>query len=92
MTESNIPMYDIIFRFGWETKSVHTIFMYILTYLSNDMRCGKILSHWFFNQSNEIYGGTPPTLDNIKTEPDLANLFVNYFFCPQNTTHTKNKV
>ena len=40
------------------------------------MRCGKTLSRWFFNQSNYIYGGVPPTIDNIKTELDL----VNYFF------------
>ena len=44
------------------------------------MRCGKTLAHWLFKQSNEIYGGTPPSLDNIKTEPELVELFVDALF------------
>ena len=41
------------------------------------MRCEKTVAHWFFKQSNEIHGGVPPTLDNIKIEADFVNLFVN---------------
>ena len=67
MGESNIPMHALIFRCGWETNNIHTIFSYLFTSLSNDMRCGKTLAHWLFKQLNEIYGGTPPSLDNIKT-------------------------
>ena len=37
------------------------------------MRYVHTPDHWFFNQSNEIYGGVPPTLDNIKIVPDLVN-------------------
>ena len=70
----------LIFQCGWETKSLYTIFKYIFTCLSNDLRCGKTLSHWFFNKSNEIHGGVLPTLEDIKTEPDLVNLFVNSLF------------
>ena len=44
------------------------------------MRCGKTLAHWLFKQSNEIYGGTPPSLDNIKTGPESVKLFVNALF------------
>ena len=52
------------------------------------MICGKTLAHWFFNQSNEIYGGFPTTLDNIKTEPDFMNFFVSYlFFHKTHITH-----
>ena len=43
----------------WEINSLYTIFSYILTSLSNDMRCGKTLYHWFFKKSNYIYGGRP---------------------------------
>ena len=44
------------------------------------MRCGKTLSHWLFKQLDEIYGGTHPSLDDIKTEPELVKLFVNALF------------
>ena len=73
-------MHALIFRCGLETKSLYTTFSYIFTSPSNDMRCGKTLDHWFFKQSNDIYGGVPTTIDNIKTEPDLLNLFVNLLF------------
>ena len=53
------------------------------------MRCGKTLSHWLFKQSNEIYGGTPPSLDDIKTEPELVKLFVNALFVHR--THISHK-
>ena len=73
-------MHALIFRCGCETNIIHASFSYLFTSLSNDMRCGKTLDHWLFNQSNEIYGGTPPSLDNIKTEPESVKLFVNALF------------
>ena len=80
MGESNIPMIALIFRCGWETNSIHTIFSYLFTQLANDMRCGKTLAHWLFKQLNDIYGGAPPSLDDIKTEPESVKLFVNALF------------
>ena len=53
------------------------------------MRCGKALAHWLFKQSNEIHGGTPPSHDNIKTEPELVNLFVDALFVHR--THITHK-
>ena len=53
------------------------------------MRCGKTLAHWLFKQSNEIYGGTPPSLDDIKTEPELVNLIVDALFVHR--THIMDK-
>ena len=67
MADRNIPMHALIFNCWWEKNILHTILSYILTSLSNDMRCGKPLSHWFFKQPNKIYGVVPPNLDNIKT-------------------------
>ena len=61
-------------------NSIHTIFSYLFTSVSNDMRCGKTLAHWFFKQSNKIYGGNPPSIDFIKTEPKLVNLIVDELF------------
>ena len=40
----------------------------------------KTLFHWFCEQSNEIHRGVPSTLDNIKTEADLVNLFIELLF------------
>ena len=54
------------------------------------MRCGKTLDHWFFKKANDIYGGTPPSLDN-KTEPDFVNLFVDYLFCHRTQITHKTK-
>ena len=44
------------------------------------MRRRKTLAHWLFKQSDEIYGGTPPSIDNIKTEPKSVKFFVNALF------------
>ena len=65
-------MHALIFRCAWKKKSIHTICSCLFTSPSNVMRCGKTLSHWFFKQSNNIYGGVPLHLEDIKTEPDLV--------------------
>ena len=77
ISKGNIPMHSLILCCRWDTNSIYNIFSYIFTYLSNDMRCGKTLSHWFLNISNDIYVVFPPILDNIKTEPYKVKLFVN---------------
>ena len=66
MDEANITMHAMIFGCVWETNSIHTIFSYVTTSMSNDMRCGNILAHWFYKVSREIYGGVSPTLDDKK--------------------------
>ena len=80
MDESNIPMHAMIFRCGWETNILHTIFSYVFTSKLNGMRCGKNLSNLFYKVSSEIYGGVPPTLDDIQTESQMVHLFVNSIF------------
>ena len=55
------------------------------------MRCGNTLAHCFFKQSNDIYRGVSPTIDNIKTEPDLVNLFFDLLFVHRTQlTHKTN--
>ena len=80
MYEANIPMHAMIFRCGWETKSLHTIYRYVFTSMSNDMRCGKNLVHWFYKVSSDIYDGVPTTLDDIRTESQMVHLFVDSLF------------
>ena len=47
MSEGNIPMHALVFCCVCDTKSLRTIFRNIFTSLSNGMRYGKTLSHWF---------------------------------------------
>ena len=69
MAKGSIPMHALIFFCRLYTKSLHIIFSYTFTSLSNYIRGEKTLSHWFIEVSNEIYVGFPPFLDNIQTEP-----------------------
>ena len=80
MAKGNIPMHALVFCCGWETKSLRNIFSSIVTSMSNNMIYGKTLVQWFFKVSIEIYGGDPPTLDNIEIEPEKVRLFFNYLF------------
>ena len=50
------------------------------TYLSNVMRCGKNTAYCLFKVSNNIYEGVTPTFDNIKTEHENMELFIDYMF------------
>ena len=63
--------------------------IYLFNSLSNDKRCGNTLAHCFFKLANEIYGGTPTSLDNIKIEPEFAILFVDLLFVQR--THITHK-
>ena len=91
MSKGNISIHAIIFCCGWETKSLHTIFSYIFTSLSNYTRYGKTLAHWFFMVSNDIYGGASPTLDNTKTEPEKVIFFVDDLFSLKDIVHTQHE-
>ena len=90
--KSNNPMHVLIFQCGQETQSLHTIFIYIFTSLSNDMRFGKTLAQWFFKQSYEILQGVLPTFDNIKTEADLVNVSAICCFSTEHNSHTKQSL
>ena len=45
IAEGNIPMNAMFLRCGCETKSLHKIFTYVFTSMSNDRRYGKALDH-----------------------------------------------
>ena len=59
-------MHAMIFPSGWETKSLNKKLSYGFTSMSNDMKCVNTLAHCFYKVSIEIYGGVPPTLDDIQ--------------------------
>ena len=79
MTGGNIPVHALVFCCGWETNSNQTIFSYIFTYLPNNIICVKTLAHWFFKIWMKFLG-LPPTLDDIKTEPEKLNMSVDSLF------------
>ena len=59
------------------------------TSMSNDMRCGKTLAHWFYKVSSDIYGGVTPTLDEIQTDSHMVHLFVGIIFVHNTGLHYK---
>ena len=85
-------MHAMILNCVWETKSLHTIFRYILTFMSNDMRYGKTLAHCFYKVSSEIYGGVTPILDDIQTESPMVHLIVGSIFVHNTVLQYKNKL
>ena len=92
ITKGNIPMHAIIFRCGWDTKSLHIIFSYVFTSMSNDRRYGKALDHQFYKASSDIYGSVNQTLDGIQTESDKVQLFVNSLFIIDTGIHHNKKL
>ena len=91
MGESNIPMHALIFRCGWETNSIHTIFSYLFTSLSNSTRFGNTLFHWLFKQSNEIYGGNPPKSWRYQNRTWIGEFDCWCTLCPQNAHYGQFK-
>ena len=89
MDESNIPIHALIFWCGWETNSIHTIFSYLFTSLSNDMRCGKTLARWLFKQSNKIYGVPPQFLKISKQNPNFWISLLVHSLSTERTLWTK---
>ena len=77
---------------GCETKIIHIIFSYVFTSMSNVMKCGKTLSHWFYRVSNDIYSGVPPTLDDVWNESQMVHLFVDSIFVYNNGLCYKTKL
>ena len=54
------------------------------------MRCGTTIAHLFYEVSSDIYGGIPPTLDDIQNEYEKVKLFANSPFI-HNTGIQNNK-
>ena len=89
MGESNIPMHALIFWCGWETNSIHTIFSYLFTSLSNNIRCGKTLSNWFFKH-RMIFMGAPLQVFTIsKQNPNWWFWFFMNSLSTECTSHKK---
>ena len=59
--------------------------------MSNDMICGKNLAHWFYKVYIDIYGGVPPTPDDIRTESQMVHLFLDSLFVHNTGIQYKTK-
>ena len=85
-------MHDMIFRCGWDSNIQHKIFSYVFTSMSNGMRCGNTQAHWFYKVPSEIYCGFPPTFDDIQTQYNMVQVFVNSLFIHNTGLHYKKKL
>ena len=77
--ETSPCMISYLFVGGRPRVFIPSLVIYF-TYLSNVMRCGKNTTYWLFKVSNIIYEGVTPTFDNIKTEHENMELFIDYMF------------
>ena len=91
MAKANIPIHATILLCSWETKSLHTIFNYVFTYMSNNMIYRKSLAQWFYKVYSDIYGGVTPNLDDIKTEYQMVHLFANIIYVHNTGIRYKTK-
>jgi len=69
-----------IFRSGWEVRSVHSLFDYVLGSSKMLNESGKVVSNWTSKIGTVIIGGQPPTLLDIVSETHLVNPFVSACF------------
>ena len=70
----------ISFCAGWALKALHTIFDYLVQTRRSDTECGKALAGCKTKFRDEIYGGYPPMMEMITTEPEIAEECMNYLF------------
>ena len=68
----------ISFCAGWALKALHTIFDYLVQTRRSDTECGKALAGWKTKFRDEIYGGYPPMMKMITTEPKISEEHMNY--------------
>ena len=77
---SGMEPHKISFRVGLAMKNVHTFFDYVFRSRTMDKEVAKKLSGWEHEFDGEIYGGYPPSLKFVKTEPEKLEEFVKCLF------------
>lgn len=71
-----------VFHSGWEVRSVHTLFEYVVGSESMTRQTGKVLSNWSSSVEMGIVGGEPPNIYDIRGEENLkmARVVCGYLF------------
>ena len=80
MGESSIAGLAQIFRTGWAVRGTHTIFDYVAGSERMSQQAGKVVSNWHSKAGNTILGGQPPKLQDIITNHDELDDFINILF------------
>ena len=78
---SNTNTESIIENDGFSVQ-IHAVFMCLGRHLAETLvYCsGKYLAGWKVKYRDEIYGGYPPKIDDITTEPEKSQLFIKILF------------
>ena len=73
----SMTIQDISMRGGWALKSFNTFFDYWVGSYASSVRSGKALAGWINRAENGYHGGSPPSMDDIDTDKDKVERFVN---------------
>ena len=71
-----ISIQDISMQGGWELKSFNTFFDYWVGSLPASVRSGKMIAGWRQVLGQGYHGGAPPTLEDITSEVEKVDKFV----------------
>ena len=88
---AHLPFHAITFRCGWDQKTMHTIFDYVVRSLKNDLMAGKTIAGWTLQLCGEIMGGYAPMLEDISTEKEKVPAFVELLLGHQEHFDTEVK-
>jgi hypothetical protein len=83
MSNSSASGLPQIFRTGWEVRTCHSIFDYLMGTVKMMLKSGKTISGWNMTLGEYIYGGYPAILKNITQEREKVGDFVFMLFGKQ---------
>ena len=79
----NVMPHMITFRVGMIMKNIHTFFEYVKGSVKMDINTAKNIAGWDDVVDNNVFGGYPPTCDDISIEKEKLHTFINQLFCHQ---------
>ncbi|KAG7349398.1 hypothetical protein IV203_011995 [Nitzschia inconspicua] len=80
MGESSVAGLAQIFRTGWAVRGTLTIFDHVIGSERMSQQAGKVVSNRHSKAGDTILGGQPPKLQDITTEHERLDRFVNVLF------------
>jgi hypothetical protein len=81
MADSSSAGLAQIFRTGWQVRTLHTVFDYVVGTAKMDRKATKNQNGWHFpGPDGEIYGGYPPEIRDISIECQKVRPFMKLLF------------
>jgi hypothetical protein len=81
MADSSSAGLGQIFRTGWQVRTLHTVFDYVVGTAKMDRNATKNQNNWHAKgPDGEIYGGYPPEIRDISIECEKVRPFMNAVF------------